>query len=41
VKNETMATIRVLPIEPSAPEAARCVVCGKKAAHLATFALAY
>jgi prolyl-tRNA synthetase len=41
VKTETTATIRVLPIGQPAPEDARCVVCGKKAAHLATFALAY
>jgi prolyl-tRNA synthetase len=41
VKTETTATIRVLPIDSSVPDGARCVVCGKKAAHLATFALAY
>jgi prolyl-tRNA synthetase len=41
VKSETTATIRVLPIEPSVPEGAHCVACGKKAVHLATFALAY
>ena len=41
VKNETMATIRVMPLEPSVPAGARCVACGKPATHLATFALAY
>jgi prolyl-tRNA synthetase len=41
VKEETTATIRVLPIEPSVPQGARCLVCGKPAAQLATFALAY
>jgi prolyl-tRNA synthetase len=41
VKEETMATIRTLPIEPSVPAGSRCLVCGKPAAHLATFALAY
>jgi len=41
VKSETTATIRVLPSEPSEPHGARCGACGKPAAHLATFALAY
>ena len=41
VKNETKATIRLLPLEPSVPAGARCVACGKPATHLATFALAY
>ncbi len=41
VKNETMATIRVLPLEPSVPSGAHCVACGKPATHLATFALSY
>ena len=41
VKNETTATIRVLPLEPSVPAGAHCVACGKTATHLATFALAY
>jgi prolyl-tRNA synthetase len=41
VKNETKATIRLLPLEPPDLAGARCVACGKPATHLATFALAY
>ena len=40
-KAETKATIRLLPLEPADVAGARCVVCGKQAVHLATFALAY
>jgi prolyl-tRNA synthetase len=40
VKAETKATLRFLPIEPSAPDAP-CVVCGRPAVDEATWALAY
>ncbi|HYU56995.1 MAG TPA: proline--tRNA ligase [Actinomycetota bacterium] len=39
VKEETKATIRVLPMEPGAEGS--CIVCGKVAAEEATWALAY
>jgi prolyl-tRNA synthetase len=41
IKEETTATIRVLPIGAADPVSATCVACGRKAIHLATFALAY
>jgi len=41
VKQETTATVRVLPIEPGDPTGATCVACGKQAVRIATFALAY
>ncbi len=42
IKNETMATIRVIPLETEArPERAVCVCCGKEAKALAYFARAY
>ncbi len=34
-------SLRLLPLEPAHLAGARCVACGKPAAHLATFALAY
>jgi prolyl-tRNA synthetase len=40
VKAETKATLRFLPIEPSAPDVP-CVVCGRPAVDEATWALAY
>ena len=41
VKEETKATIRLLPIEKKETEGASCVVCGKKAQHIAVFGRAY
>ncbi|MDI6845850.1 MAG: proline--tRNA ligase [Candidatus Saccharicenans sp.] len=41
IKEETMATIRVLPLEQPALKAERCVCCGKEAAALAYFARSY
>jgi prolyl-tRNA synthetase len=41
VKEETRATIRLLPLEPADPSGARCVCCGKPARHIAVFAQAY
>jgi prolyl-tRNA synthetase len=41
VKEETKATIRLLPLEGKDPEGAPCIVCGKKANHIAVFGRAY
>ena len=41
IKEETKATIRVLPLEREKPEGASCLLCGKPAAELAVFARAY
>jgi prolyl-tRNA synthetase len=41
VKEETKATIRLLPIEKKETEGAACVACGKKAQHIAVFGRAY
>ena len=41
VKEETKATIRVLPLEGKQPEGAPCIICGKKATHIAVFGRAY
>lgn len=40
VKEETKATIRVLPLDPIDPEVP-CIVCGAKATELATWAQSY
>jgi prolyl-tRNA synthetase len=40
VKEETKATIRYLPVEPSPPEGP-CIVCGRPAVDEASWALAY
>jgi prolyl-tRNA synthetase len=41
VKEETKATIRLLPLERKDTGGAPCVVCGKTAQHLAVFGRAY
>jgi prolyl-tRNA synthetase len=41
VKEETKATIRLLPLEGKDPEGAPCILCGKKATHIAVFGRAY
>ena len=41
VKEETKATIRLLPLPGKDPEGAPCIVCGKKATHIAVFGRAY
>lgn len=42
IKDETMATIRVILLESEKPKASgKCILCGKEAAHLVYFARAY
>ena len=41
VKEETKATIRLIPIEKTETEGAPCVVCAKPARHIAVFGRAY
>ena len=41
VKEETKATIRLIPIEKQEMEGAPCIVCGKPAKHIAVFGRAY
>ena len=41
VKDETKATIRVLPLGRSKPDGKSCLLCGEKANELAVFAKAY
>jgi prolyl-tRNA synthetase len=41
VKEETKATIRLLPMEKMETEGASCMVCGKTARHIAVFGRAY
>jgi prolyl-tRNA synthetase len=41
VKEETKATIRLLPLEGKSPAGSSCVACGKPARHLAIFGRAY
>jgi len=41
VKEETKATIRLIPLEPQDTEGAPCMVCGKKASVIAVFGRAY
>ena len=41
VKEETKATIRLLPLEGKDPAGASCMVCGKPARHIAVFGRAY
>jgi prolyl-tRNA synthetase len=41
VKNETKATIRLIPLEKKDAHGAACVACGKKAKDIAVFARAY
>jgi prolyl-tRNA synthetase len=41
IKDETKATIRVLPLGRTAPEGKTCLLCGEKANELAVFAKAY
>jgi prolyl-tRNA synthetase len=41
IKEDTKATIRVLPFGSGENVSGDCVVCGKKAAHLAVFAKSY
>jgi prolyl-tRNA synthetase len=41
IKDDTKATIRVLPLGRSAPEGKSCLLCGEKANELAVFARAY
>jgi prolyl-tRNA synthetase len=41
VKEQTKATIRVLPLERESPRGKRCIACGGEAAEIATFARAY
>jgi prolyl-tRNA synthetase len=41
IKDETKATIRVLPFDQEVPEGACCVRCGNPAAHEVIFAKAY
>jgi prolyl-tRNA synthetase len=41
VKEETKATIRLIPLEPRDTGGAACVVCGKPALHIAVFGRAY
>lgn len=41
IKEETMATVRVLPLEPEEKQPGRCVCCGQEARTLAYFARAY
>jgi prolyl-tRNA synthetase len=41
VKEETKATIRLLPLDKKETEGAPCIVCGKTARHIAVFGRAY
>ena len=41
VKEETKATIRLLPMEKKETEGATCMICGKPARHIAVFGRAY
>jgi prolyl-tRNA synthetase len=41
VKEETKATIRVLPLQATETEGSACMVCGKTARHIAVFGRAY
>jgi prolyl-tRNA synthetase len=41
VKEETKATIRLLPLEKLSTEGASCIVCGTSARHIAVFGRAY
>jgi prolyl-tRNA synthetase len=41
IKEETMATIRVIPLESEPPSPSGCIICGKGAQTLAYFARAY
>jgi prolyl-tRNA synthetase len=41
VKEETKATIRLLPLEKKSTEGRACVACGKAALHVAVFGRAY
>ncbi len=41
IKEETKATIRVLPLDRARPEGLSCLLCGRPAAELAVFARAY
>ena len=41
VKEETKATIRLLPLEKKSTEGRACVACGKAALHIAVFGRAY
>ena len=41
IKDETKATIRVLPMGRNGPADGTCILCGEKATELAVFAKAY
>jgi prolyl-tRNA synthetase len=41
IKEETKATVRLIPLEEKDGEGAACIACGKKAGHIAVFARAY
>jgi prolyl-tRNA synthetase len=41
VKEETKATIRLLPLEKKSMDGVACAVCGKQASDIAVFARAY
>ncbi len=41
IKDETKATIRVLPLSPNDVDKASCIYCGEKAKEIAVFARAY
>ena len=41
VKEETRATIRVLPLDGKDPKGASCIICGREATHIAVFGRAY
>ncbi|MFP4362686.1 MAG: proline--tRNA ligase [Spirochaetia bacterium] len=41
IKEDTKATIRVLPKQGEGPEDESCIICGEKAKHLAVFAKSY
>jgi prolyl-tRNA synthetase len=41
IKEETKATIRLIPLEKTDTEGATCIACGKKAKEIAVFARAY
>ena len=41
VKEDTKATIRLIPIEHKDTEGAPCIVCAKPARHIAVFGRAY
>ena len=41
IKEETKATIRILPLGRNASEVKKCIYCGKSSTSIALFAKAY